>query len=78
MGNPSEGGARKQFFVVCNEEEQYSIWSVTAGTVPDGWKVIGDAKPKEECLEYISEVWKDMRPASLRRSMEALSGGSDS
>lgn len=54
--------------VVRNAEEQYSIWPA-GRTVPDGWDVVTDAKPKDECLAYIAEVWTDMRPASLRRSM---------
>lgn len=26
---------------------------------------------KRECLDYIEEVWTDMRPLSLRKQMEA-------
>ncbi|NJM21306.1 MAG: MbtH family protein, partial [Richelia sp. RM1_1_1] len=25
---------------------------------------------KQECLDYIKEVWTDMRPLSLRKKME--------
>ena len=57
-------------FVVRNHEEQYSIWRADKD-VPAGWDVVGGACLKEECLARIGELWTDMRPASLRRSMEA-------
>ena len=37
--------------------------------VPLGWKAVGKAGPKQECLDYIEEVWTDMRPLSLRVRM---------
>ncbi|ELX13936.1 MULTISPECIES: MbtH family NRPS accessory protein [Oxalobacteraceae] len=54
--------------VVMNEEEQYSIWAV-GKAMPLGWKAVGKQGPKAECLEYIKEVWTDMRPLSLRKQM---------
>ena len=35
-----------------------------------GWKDVGKTGTKQECLDYIEEVWTDMRPLSLRKSME--------
>jgi MbtH protein len=64
-----EINSSEKFFVVINHEEQYSIWP-DYQKVPLGWKTIGEAKSKEECLSYINENWKDMRPASLRREMD--------
>ncbi len=55
--------------VVVNHEEQYSIWPVDREN-PLGWEDRGPSGPKEECLSYISEVWTDMRPLSLRKHME--------
>ncbi|MFF2848883.1 MbtH family protein [Streptomyces sp. NPDC058001] len=55
--------------VVVNHEEQYSIWPVQR-EVPDGWRLVGKTGPKAECLEYINEVWTDMRPLSLRERMD--------
>ncbi|WP_434444290.1 MbtH family protein [Lentzea sp. E54] len=52
--------------VVVNDEEQYSIWP-EGREVPAGWRVVREAAPKADCLEYIEEVWTDMRPLSLRR-----------
>lgn len=58
--------------VVMNHEEQYSIWPIFKSN-PLGWKDVGKSGSKEECLVYIKEVWTDMRPLSLRKSMEELS-----
>ncbi|MEW6736578.1 MAG: MbtH family NRPS accessory protein [Acidobacteriota bacterium] len=59
--------------VVVNHEEQYSIWPVFKDT-PLGWNNVGVSGPKEHCLNYIKEVWTDMRPLSLRKKMaESLS-----
>lgn len=55
--------------VVMNHEEQYSIWPVDK-EIPLGWKAVGKSGPKQECLDYIKEVWTDMRPLSLRKKME--------
>ena len=56
--------------VVMNHEEQYSIWP-TDRENPRGWTIVGKSGPKAECLDYIKEVWTDMRPLSLRKQMEA-------
>jgi len=58
-----------QFKVVLNHEEQYSIWPVGREN-PAGWKDAGKEGTKAECLEYIKEVWTDMRPLTLRKQME--------
>lgn len=55
--------------VVVNHEEQYSIWPAERENAL-GWKDAGKKGSKEECLAYISEVWTDMRPLSLRKHME--------
>lgn len=60
--------------VVMNHEEQYSIWPADRD-VPLGWRKVGKAGPKAECLAYIKEVWTDMRPLSLRKQMEAADKG---
>lgn len=58
-----------QYKVVVNDEEQYSIWATNL-PVPPGWHEVGITGSKEECLAYIGENWKDMRPLSLRKKME--------
>ena len=57
--------------VVVNHEEQYSIWPVDREN-PLGWRDAGKQGPKAECLDYIQEVWTDMRPLSLRKKMEEM------
>jgi MbtH protein len=60
------------YTVVVNHEEQYSIWPADR-EIPMGWRDAGKSGPKQECLEYIKEVWTDMRPLSLRKRMEESS-----
>lgn len=57
------------YTVVVNHEEQYSIWPAHK-ELPLGWTEAGKTGPKQECLDYIKEVWTDMRPLSLRKKME--------
>ena len=57
--------------VVINHEEQYSIWPADREN-PLGWKDVGKEGTKKECLDYIEEVWTDMRPLSLRKNMERM------
>jgi MbtH protein len=58
--------------VVLNHEEQYSIWPADRDC-PLGWREAGKEGSKEECLKFIEEVWRDMRPLSLRRRMDGVS-----
>jgi MbtH protein len=65
--------AEEDYVVVINDEEQYSIWR-DGRAIPAGWRAVGKKAPKSECLEYIEEVWTDMRPLSLRKRMAANAG----
>jgi len=56
------------YFVVINDEEQYSIWPAHR-EIPEGWKAVGEAQAREACLAYIEENWTDMRPKSVREAM---------
>jgi len=56
--------------VVVNHEEQYSIWPADRENAL-GWRDAGKSGLKSQCLEYIKEVWTDMRPLSLRKKMES-------
>lgn len=62
--------------VILNHEGQYSIWPSDLENAL-GWVDAGFYGPKQECLDYIREVWTDMRPVSLRKKMEGMgsSGG---
>jgi MbtH protein len=67
--NMSEREDTKIYKVVINTEEQYSIWPANRQN-PNGWKDVGKSGKKQECLDYIKEVWIDMRPLSLRMRMK--------
>ena len=56
--------------VVVNHEEQYSIWPAHR-EIPAGWRDVNKTGTKDECLDYIEQVWTDMRPLSLRQRMAA-------
>jgi MbtH protein len=61
----------RTYTVVVNHEEQYSIW-FAGREIPKGWREVGKTGSKKECLDYIEEVWTDMRPLSVRKHMEEL------
>ena len=69
MFNDQEREDLTIYKVVVNHEEQYSIWPQYRENAP-GWNDVGKSGSKAECLEYIKEVWTDMRPLSLRKRME--------
>lgn len=53
--------------VVVNHEGQYSIW-LAERELPSGWQDTGKNAIKAECLNYIKQVWTDMRPLSLHQT----------
>jgi len=59
----------RNYKVVVNHEEQYSIWFAERKT-PSGWTEVGKVGTKQECLGYIKEIWTDITPLSVRRQME--------
>ncbi|MEU6862125.1 MbtH family NRPS accessory protein [Streptomyces sp. NPDC046876] len=68
--NDTAAGSATVYRVVLNDEEQYSIWWADRD-LPAGWHAEGTEGTREECLARITEVWTDLRPASLRRRMAA-------
>jgi MbtH protein len=60
----------REYDVVINDEEQYSIW-FRGRDIPAGWRPVGFSGKKDACLAHIDEVWTDMRPLSLRQHMDA-------
>jgi MbtH protein len=54
-----------KYYIVSNQEEQYSIWPEWK-EVPAGWERVGQPMSKELCLEEIERIWSDMRPLSVR------------
>jgi MbtH protein len=37
-----------------------------------GWNNASFSGLKPQCLDYIKEVWTDLRPLSLRKNMEGM------
>lgn len=66
----AEATDNQRYIVVKNHEEQYSLWPASK-PLPLGWSNGGKSGSRAECLDYIEQVWTDMRPLSLRRQMEA-------
>ena len=62
----------REFQVVVNDEQQYSIWPGDRG-VPAGWSAVGTRGVRAQCLDYIDRTWTDLRPASLRRAADSQS-----
>jgi MbtH protein len=69
MPNPFDD-ADATFFVLVNDEAQYSLWPEFAA-VPDGWTVVHGTDGRAACLDHINDHWLDMRPRSLVIAMEA-------
>jgi len=57
-----------EYRVVVNHEGQYSVLRSDVPN-PPGWNDAGMEGPKPECLDFVTRVWTDMRPVSLRTSM---------
>lgn len=70
MSDAEQEADDRRYTVVVNGEEQYSIWPLERD-IPLGWREGGKSGTRQECLDYIEQVWTDMRPLSLRKAMEA-------
>lgn len=68
MTNPFED-PEGTYLVLINDEEQYSLWPAFI-EVPQGWRVVREESPRQDCLDHIEQHWTDMRPKSLRIAME--------
>jgi MbtH protein len=62
--NPFED-EEANYLVLVNGEGQYSLWPEHI-KVPKGWDIAHSLDDRQACLEFIAEVWTDMRPRSLR------------
>jgi MbtH protein len=56
---------KRLFKVVCNHEEQFSIWPASR-VIPVGWNEEGCVGSEEAYLQHIDRVWVNMIPLSLR------------
>ncbi len=57
------------YSVLVNDEGQHSLWPSFA-EVPAGWTVALSDAGRQEALDYVTENWTDMRPASLAAAMD--------
>jgi MbtH protein len=69
MTNPFDD-QNGRFMVLCNDEDQHSLWPSFV-PVPAGWTVVFGESGRQECLDYVTANWTDLRPASLRRAAGA-------
>ena len=70
MTTQDDDNDTRDYLVVVNHEEQYSIWFADR-PLPDGWRAVGEPGTKAHCLDYIEKAWTDMRPKSLREWLAA-------
>ena len=61
----TEHDASADFIVLMNDEEQYSLWSVSI-PVPAGWRVVFGPAARQACLDHVDAVWTDLTPRSVR------------
>ncbi|ELP65807.1 MbtH family protein [Streptomyces sp. WI04-05B] len=54
-----------QFYVLRNEEGQFSLWPDFAD-IPSGWHSVSGPVSRDSALGYIEGQWTDMRPTSAR------------
>ncbi len=64
MTNPFEN-ENSTYFVLINDEGQYSIWPAFLD-IPAGWATVYGEEIRQVCLDYINSQWGDMRPNSLK------------
>lgn len=73
MSNNPFDDPNGRFYVLVNDEEQYSLWPVFAD-VPAGWRIVfgePDGAARDDALSFVEENWTDLRPRSLRERMTA-------
>ncbi|GIN72148.1 hypothetical protein J14TS2_26230 [Bacillus sp. J14TS2] len=72
MSNPFEN-SDGSYFVLINEEGQYSLWPDFL-EIPAGWDKPYGAANRQECLDYITSRWCNLMPNSLK-SVETIYNG---
>lgn len=66
--NDESYGIKDEYKVIINEEGYYKVFPASLENSL-GWEDAGFYGNLSECLDYIGEVWVDMRPISLRKKM---------
>ncbi len=70
VAEPPAVPAAVVFEVAINHEQQYAIWP-SEKPLPQKWSRVGVAGSREECLTYVRQTWRDMRPLSVRERHQA-------
>lgn len=68
MTNPFEN-PDGTYLVLVNAENQHSLWPEFA-EVPDGWRRVHGPAGRQDCLDFITASWTDLRPQSLIDAMD--------
>ncbi|OKI00361.1 protein mbtH [Streptomyces sp. CB02923] len=58
------------FRVLADGEGRHCLWP-QALDVPRGWDVVRDAGSRQECLDFVTRNWTDLRPLSLSAGKDA-------
>lgn len=58
---------KQTYIVLLNEEDQYSLWPFHK-EIPSGWRTTGHQGTKQECINYVENLWLDITPKSINRS----------
>lgn len=61
----AENVALVKYAIVRNHEDRYSIWPADRNP-PAGWNQTGFVGDRDSCLEEVTELWRDIRPLSIR------------
>jgi MbtH protein len=73
MSNPFDR-TDLQHRVLVNDEEQHSLWPEPID-VPAGWRVVFGPAAHQDCVDYVTREWTDIRPASLRAGSSRTESG---
>lgn len=49
------------FLVLCNAQQQYSLWPVFAA-VPQGWTPVHGPAPRDVCLQQVERLFTRIHP----------------
>ncbi|WP_417528635.1 MbtH family protein [Marinomonas shanghaiensis] len=49
------------FFVLQNQQGQYSLWPEFA-SIPKGWQIIIGPTSRGECIDYVEQHWTAINP----------------
>lgn len=49
--------------VLRNTQQQYSLWPTFTAT-PSGWQAVFGPSSQADCLTWLTENWRDIRPVT--------------